>query len=67
MYDIETIGESEENIIEMGGAVGKNYTSAASTGESEPSEWGRPSPRPGSGPENEPQIWKTTEIVVEKS
>jgi hypothetical protein len=65
MYDIETIGDSEENIIEMNMTAKNTQTSAASTGDSEPTEWSQP---PASqNREQDPYIWKTTEIVIEKS
>lgn len=65
MYDIETIGDSEEHIIEMGGVGKHTHTSGASTGDSEPAEWAQSSADQNREPD--PYIWKTTEIVIEKS
>ncbi|KAJ5701998.1 hypothetical protein N7488_009546 [Penicillium malachiteum] len=60
MYSMGTIGESREHIIEMNN-MKYAHTSAASTGDSNRSGSGQ-----GEGP-GDPHIWKTTEIVVEKS
>ncbi|KAJ5975636.1 hypothetical protein N7481_009343 [Penicillium waksmanii] len=69
MYDMEPIGESEESIIEMDERHKSPCTSAASIDENEPSssEWGQKQHRRGSHRGQEAQIWKTTEIVIEKT
>ncbi|CAI7570127.1 unnamed protein product [Penicillium glandicola] len=68
MYDIERIGGSEESMTEMNERTEVPYTSTTSIDNSEPSasEWGGPSHRSGSSRDQEGQIWKTTEIIIEK-